>query len=167
MNDLKIASNNSEPQKKNRIQVSNTKKSLFFYVNLSKVIYRPSLPVHVFWISIGDFWAILWFYVNGGCSLYIILRWYKDVFLFFGKRVGAVFAFFGSLDITNFWGLNAFVFCSRGLGFCCFNMPKLWQNAGTIYLYRLDCFCLLSFLGAGLVKGKLWGLIFKKWLRMA
>ncbi|XP_031108172.1 uncharacterized protein At2g34160-like [Ipomoea triloba] len=36
VNDLKIASNNSEPQKKNRIQVSNTKKSLFFYVNLSK-----------------------------------------------------------------------------------------------------------------------------------
>lgn len=27
----------TEPQKKNRIQVSNTKKPLFFYVNLAKV----------------------------------------------------------------------------------------------------------------------------------
>nr|GMD48750.1 uncharacterized protein At2g34160-like [Ipomoea batatas] len=36
INNVNISSTNSEPQKKNRIQVSNTKKSLFFYVNLSK-----------------------------------------------------------------------------------------------------------------------------------
>nr|GMD45854.1 uncharacterized protein At2g34160-like [Ipomoea batatas] len=36
INNVNISSTNAEPQKKNRIQVSNTKKSLFFYVNLSK-----------------------------------------------------------------------------------------------------------------------------------
>lgn len=35
----------TETQKKNRIQVSNTKKSLFFYVNLSKVLFF--LPVYL------------------------------------------------------------------------------------------------------------------------
>ncbi|KAH9332038.1 hypothetical protein KI387_004146, partial [Taxus chinensis] len=34
---LKLA-NNNENHKKNRIQVSNTKKPLFFYVNLAKVV---------------------------------------------------------------------------------------------------------------------------------
>lgn len=32
------ANNNEAPKKSNRIQVSNTKKPLFFYVNLAKVI---------------------------------------------------------------------------------------------------------------------------------
>ena len=31
----------TEPHKKNRIQVSNTKKPLFFYVNLAKVRFFP------------------------------------------------------------------------------------------------------------------------------
>ena len=35
----------SDSHKKNRIQVSNTKKPLFFYVNLAKVSFRnPRLP---------------------------------------------------------------------------------------------------------------------------
>lgn len=33
-----VAVKNPEMQKKNRIQVSNTKKPLFFYVNLAKVV---------------------------------------------------------------------------------------------------------------------------------
>ena len=38
-----VAVSGSAPgnQKKNRIQVSNTKKPLFFYVNLAKVISHP------------------------------------------------------------------------------------------------------------------------------
>lgn len=39
MNNVNI--NNSDSHKKNRIQVSNTKKPLFFYVNLAKV--KPSV----------------------------------------------------------------------------------------------------------------------------
>ena len=38
----------TEPHKKNRIQVSNTKKPLFFYVNLAKV---PRRPTHLFWFD--------------------------------------------------------------------------------------------------------------------
>jgi hypothetical protein len=34
----------TEPHKKNRIQVSNTKKPLFFYVNLAKVRIPPPVP---------------------------------------------------------------------------------------------------------------------------
>lgn len=36
---------NNENLKKNRIQVSNTKKPLFFYVNLAKVIYHIVKPL--------------------------------------------------------------------------------------------------------------------------
>lgn len=36
--------NVSDTQKRNRIQVSNTKKPLFFYVNLAKVKPNPNLP---------------------------------------------------------------------------------------------------------------------------
>lgn len=48
----KVNINNTDNQKRNRIQVSNTKKSLFFYVNLAKVphyyIYFPLLIVRWF-----------------------------------------------------------------------------------------------------------------------
>ncbi|XP_027125442.1 uncharacterized protein At2g34160-like [Coffea eugenioides] len=36
VNDININNSNNDLQKKNRIQVSNTKKPLFFYVNLAK-----------------------------------------------------------------------------------------------------------------------------------
>jgi len=39
VHNININNNNSDSYKKNRIQVSNTKKPLFFYVNLAKVIY--------------------------------------------------------------------------------------------------------------------------------
>ena len=39
--------NANENLKKNRIQVSNTKKPLFFYVNLAKVTYA-SLSLHIY-----------------------------------------------------------------------------------------------------------------------
>ena len=39
--------NISDSHKKNRIQVSNTKKPLFFYVNLAKVIATSSLSCRV------------------------------------------------------------------------------------------------------------------------
>ncbi|KAK9923172.1 hypothetical protein M0R45_031604 [Rubus argutus] len=51
MNNVTI--NNSDSHKKNRIQVSNTKKPLFFYVNLAKV--NP---------SISTLFSILWIYIS-------------------------------------------------------------------------------------------------------
>lgn len=48
INNVNISSTNSEPQKKNRIQVSNTKKSLFFYVNLSKVLAMLSRRIYLY-----------------------------------------------------------------------------------------------------------------------
>jgi hypothetical protein len=51
------ATTDSANNKKNRIQVSNTKKPLFFYVNLAKVLPNPppfrfSKLVFFFWLSI-------------------------------------------------------------------------------------------------------------------
>lgn len=45
VNNIHITATDSH--KKNRIQVSNTKKPLFFYVNLAKV--RSSLPSQIFY----------------------------------------------------------------------------------------------------------------------
>jgi hypothetical protein len=61
VNNLNIAAaaatTDSANNKKNRIQVSNTKKPLFFYVNLAKVLPNPppfrfSKFVFFFWLSI-------------------------------------------------------------------------------------------------------------------
>ena len=46
----------TEPHKKNRIQVSNTKKPLFFYVNLAKVMFF--YPLFGFF-SAQNFWGLL------------------------------------------------------------------------------------------------------------
>ena len=46
----------TEPHKKNRIQVSNTKKPLFFYVNLAKVRIFP--PLFGFLLC-SNFWGLL------------------------------------------------------------------------------------------------------------
>lgn len=43
----------TETQKKNRIQVSNTKKPLFFYVNLAKVFMNRSL-VHFDLVTLSE-----------------------------------------------------------------------------------------------------------------
>jgi hypothetical protein len=51
----------TEPHKKNRIQVSNTKKPLFFYVNLAKVRFFPFLVFFSFFFS-----SIVW---AGYCEL--------------------------------------------------------------------------------------------------
>jgi hypothetical protein len=61
MNNVNI--NNSDSHKKNRIQVSNTKKPLFFYVNLAKV--NP---------SISTLFSILWIYICWQIKLYLDIR---------------------------------------------------------------------------------------------
>lgn len=50
---------NMETQKKNRIQVSNTKKPLFFYVNLAKVPLSHPLCAIVFLSMYCLFWIHL------------------------------------------------------------------------------------------------------------
>ena len=44
----------TETHKKNRIQVSNTKKPLFFYVNLAKVKVPPMLFLRDCWLVLAD-----------------------------------------------------------------------------------------------------------------
>ena len=49
----------TEPHKKNRIQVSNTKKPLFFYVNLAKVRFFPFLVFFSFFFSLRLFGRVI------------------------------------------------------------------------------------------------------------
>lgn len=49
-------------QKKNRIQVSNSKKPLFFYVNLAKVF--PNLPLYLSVICVCIYWSALFAFMD-------------------------------------------------------------------------------------------------------
>ncbi|RRT81821.1 hypothetical protein GW17_00053410 [Ensete ventricosum] len=56
VNNLSVA---ADSQKKNRIQVSNTKKSLFFYVNLLKRYVQHHNEVERSALGMGDFFSSL------------------------------------------------------------------------------------------------------------
>lgn len=65
VNNLQIT-DSSYNNKKNRIQVSNTKKPLFFYVNLAKVNQPHFLHLHVFRYCFWDFPFALCLIVENG-----------------------------------------------------------------------------------------------------
>nr|GMC82948.1 uncharacterized protein At2g34160-like isoform X2 [Ipomoea batatas] len=58
------ATNNTETQKKNRIQVSNTKKPLFFYVNLAKRYIQQHNEVELSALGMGKISSVNPFSLN-------------------------------------------------------------------------------------------------------
>jgi len=71
--------NITEAYKKNRIQVSNTKKPLFFYVNLAKVLIFLSMFVFFFF----QLWALFDFCAHVGFGFCLILLFCLFFFPFF------------------------------------------------------------------------------------
>lgn len=74
--------NSTDNQKKNRIQVSNTKKPLFFYVNLAKVINPAlSLSLSILVLLIDLLVSMLHFFDLFDIYLHIIVRYSETWFL--------------------------------------------------------------------------------------
>ncbi|CAK9169249.1 unnamed protein product [Ilex paraguariensis] len=104
-----------DPHKKNRIQVSNTKKPLFFYVNLAKRYMQQHNEVELSALGMGILSYPLFFY-NSLCSLNL-----QELSMF-------------SLIITSeLYGVCAFIVSSQILSLC--NMVQ--KRKAKIFVYGL------------------------------